>query len=47
MRDGEGNIQYPININASLQILDLGVIEYERQMYHTEKNLFSIGFKSA
>jgi hypothetical protein len=26
--------------------LDFGVIEYERQLYHTEKNLFPIGFRS-
>lgn len=37
---------YPIIINSSLQILDLGVVEYERPQYHSEKNLFPIGFKS-
>ena len=26
--------------------MDLGVIEYNRPLYHTEKNLFPIGFKS-
>lgn len=33
-------------INSSLQILDLGEIEYQRPMFHTEKNLFPIGFCS-
>eukprot|EP00347_Sterkiella_histriomuscorum_P020477 403337650 len=45
-KDEEGCIIYPIVINSSLQILDLGLIEYERNQYHTEKNLFPIGFKS-
>ena len=46
-RDENGNIKYPIQINSSLQILDLGKIEYERPFYHSEKNLFPIGFKSS
>lgn len=25
---------------------ELGIIEYERPLYHTEKNLFPIGYKS-
>ena len=45
-KDENGNIIYPITINSSLQIIDLGVIESERPQYHTEKNLFPIGFKS-
>jgi hypothetical protein len=45
-KDEEGNIIYPIIINSSLQILNLGVIESQRPNYHTEKNLFPIGFKS-
>ena len=45
-RDLEGNIIYPIVITPTLQILNLGVVEWERQNYHSEKNLFPIGFKS-
>jgi hypothetical protein len=45
-RDEQGNIMYPIVINSSLQILNLGTIEYERSAYHSEKNLFPIGFTS-
>jgi hypothetical protein len=45
-RDEEGNIIFPITINTSLQLLGLGNIEYERAAYHTEKNLFPIGYKS-
>jgi len=45
-RDLEGNIIYPIQVNPSLQILNLGVVEYERPSYHSEKNIFPIGWKS-
>lgn len=45
-RDEQGNVIYPIQINSSLKILDLGVIEFQKPQYHTEKNLFPIGFKS-
>jgi hypothetical protein len=45
-RDEEGNIIYPIIINSSLQILNLGKIEWEKSSYHTEKNLFPIGYKA-
>jgi len=45
-KDEEGNIIYPININSSLQILNLGRLEHERQAYHTEKNLFPIGYQA-
>ena len=45
-RDGEGNILYPIIINNSLRIENLGEIDYKRSLYHTEKNLFPIGFRS-
>ena len=33
-------------MNNSLSILNLGKIDYNRANYHTEKNLFPIGFKS-
>lgn len=36
-RDEDGNIQFPIVINPSLTILDLGKIEYEKPGFHTEK----------
>ena len=45
-KDEEGKIIYPITVNSSLQILNLGRIEHERPAYHTEKNLFPIGFKA-
>jgi len=44
--DSNGDVIYPITINAGLQILNLGRIEADRPNYHTEKNLFPIGFKS-
>lgn len=45
-RDLEGNIVYPINVAPSLQILNLGVVDYEREAYHSQKNIFPIGWKS-
>jgi hypothetical protein len=45
-RDEEGNIRYPIYVSPTLQILNLGVIEWERPHYHSEKNFFPLGFKT-
>ncbi len=45
-RDEHGNIKYPIEISPTLQILNLGTIEYDRINYHSEKNFFPIGYKS-
>lgn len=45
-KDEKGNILYPINVNSSLKILNLGKICWDKAAYHTEKNLFPIGFKS-
>lgn len=45
-RDENGNILYPININSALRILNLGKICLDKPAYHSEKNLFPIGFKS-
>lgn len=45
-RDEEGNIIFPIHVNSSLRLLNLGEIEYERKTFHSERNLFPIGFKS-
>jgi hypothetical protein len=45
-RDLEGNIVYPIIITPTLQILNLGTVEWQRPAYHSEKNIFPIGFKS-
>ena len=39
-------IQYPIVITPSIQILNLGYIEFEKKLYHSKTNLFPIGFKS-
>lgn len=45
-RDEDGNIRYPIYVSPTLSILSLGEVEYERQAYHSSKNIFPIGFKS-
>jgi hypothetical protein len=45
-RDLEGNIIYPIVITPTLSILNLGIVDWERPAYHSEKNIFPIGFKS-
>jgi hypothetical protein len=45
-RDLEGNIVYPIVVTPTLQILNLGYVDFERPAYHSEKNIFPIGFKS-
>ena len=44
--DSEGNVIYPIVITPTLSILSLGVVDWERPAYHSEKNIFPIGFKS-
>jgi F/Y-rich N-terminus/F/Y rich C-terminus len=45
-RDNEGNIIYPIVINNSLTILNLGEIDLSRPNYQSGRNIFPIGFKS-
>ena len=45
-RDLEGNIIYPIVVTPQLKILNLGLVDYERPAYHSEKNIFPIGWKS-
>ena len=45
-RDEQGNIIFPLQVNNSLTILSLGEIEVERPSYHTDRNIFPIGFKS-
>jgi len=45
-RDEEGNVEFPLMINNSLTILNLGEIETERPAYHSGRNIFPIGFKS-
>ena len=45
-RDSDGNIIYPIIINNNLRILNLGTIVYNNKNYHSEKNIFPIGYKS-
>ena len=46
MLDGSGAILYPIKINNSLKILDLGQIVADRPLFHSEKNFFPVGFKT-
>ena len=45
-RDEDGNIIYPIQVTNTLKILNLGVVEYQRQNFHSVRNLFPIGYKS-
>ena len=45
-RDQDGNIIYPIIINNNLKILNLGTIIYDNKNYHSEKNIFPLGYKS-
>lgn len=45
-KNDQGDIVYPIVVNNSLVIENLGIIDWQRPQYHTEKNLFPIGFKS-
>ena len=44
--DVEGNIVYPIEITGTLRILNLGVVDYSRKLFHTSTNIFPIGYKS-
>ena len=45
-RDENGNIIYPVIISNNLRILNLGTIVYDNKNYHSEKNIFPIGYKS-
>ena len=42
----EGNIIYPICVTGTLKILNLGVIDPSRNLFHSTANIFPIGFKS-
>ena len=44
--DDQGNILYPIHVTQTLRILNLGVIDCHRSMFHSAANIFPIGFKS-
>jgi hypothetical protein len=44
--DINGNIVFPIEVTGTLKVLSLGVIEYNRNTFHTASNIFPIGFKS-
>jgi len=44
-KDDEGNIMFPLRINNSLTLLNCGRIDI-RPAYHSEHNLFPIGFNS-
>ena len=45
-KDINGNIIYPILISNNLRILNLGTIVHDNKNYHSEKNIFPIGYKS-
>ena len=45
-KDANGNIIYPVIISNNLRILNLGTIVYDNKNYHSEKNIFPIGYKS-
>ena len=45
-RDENGNIIYPVIISNNLKILNLGTIVHDNKNYHSEKNIFPIGYKS-
>ena len=45
-RDANGNIIYPVIISNNLRILNLGTIVHDNKNYHSEKNIFPIGYKS-
>lgn len=42
----DNSVIYPIIVSSTLKILNLGYIEYERQNFHSVRNLIPIGFKS-
>ena len=44
-RDKDGNIKFPININPSLILVATGTINTNPN-YHSEHNLFPVGYKS-
>ena len=44
--DEQGNIIYPIAVTGTLKILNLGVIDPSRTLFHSVANIFPIGFKS-
>ena len=44
-RDKDGSIIYPINISSTLQILNLGTIDFKRDAFHSSRNIFPIGYK--
>ena len=37
---------YPIEITQTLKVLNLGVIDWTRPLFHTSSNIYPIGFKS-
>jgi len=45
-RDENGDIIYPVIISNNLKILNLGTIVHDNKNYHSEKNIFPIGYKS-
>ena len=45
-RDENGDIIYPVIISNNLKILNLGTIVHDNKNYHSEKNIFPVGYKS-
>ena len=46
LRDKNGEIIYPIQVNNSLKIKNLGTVDWQNPLYHSEKNIFPIGYIS-
>ena len=44
--DESGNIIYPISVTGTLKIMNLGRVDYTRNLFHSASNIFPIGFKS-
>ena len=44
--DNQGNITYPIEITATLKILNLGFIDFKRPGFHSSSNIYPIGYKA-
>lgn len=43
-RNEDGSIQLPAQIVASLRIIELGRIDYERPAFHNDRYIFPIGY---
>lgn len=43
-RDNRGDVMYPIFVSPTLKIMNLGVIDYQRPFFHSNRNIFPIGY---